>query len=272
MTPLALTFPSIDPILIEIGPLAIRWYALAYIAGVFGGVWYVRRLVIRPPALMTPAHVDDFLIWALLGIILGGRLGYVLFYKPAYYLANPIEILMTWEGGMAFHGGLLGVTAAIILFARKAGIDKWYLSDNVGCAVPIGLFLGRIANFINGELYGRASGDLPWGIAFPAGGPIPRHPSQLYEALLEGLVLFVVMNLLWRRESIRSKPGVLTGCFCVGYGLSRFVVEFFREPDRHLGFLAGGVTMGQTLSIPMILFGLWVMKRSIARPAVNAKA
>jgi phosphatidylglycerol---prolipoprotein diacylglyceryl transferase len=272
MTPFALTFPAINPILIELGPFAIRWYALAYIAGLFGGVWYARQLVLRPPALLKPSQIDDFLIWVLLGIVFGGRLGYVLFYKPAYYLANPAEILMTWTGGMSFHGGLLGVIAAIILFARKAQVDKWYVSDNVGCAVPIGLFLGRVANFINGELYGRFATDVPWAMAFPGGGPIARHPSQLYEALLEGLLLFIVMHLLWRNEAIRSKPGVLTGCFCVGYGLSRIVVEFFREPDRHLGFIAAGTTMGQILSIPMILFGLWVIRRSLAQPALKTKA
>ena len=272
MTPLALTFPAIDPVLVEIGPFAIRWYALAYIAGIFGGVWYVRRLVRKPPALMTPAQVDDFFIWVLFGIILGGRLGYVLFYKPAYYLSNPAEILMTWEGGMAFHGGLLGVIAAIYLFAKKINIDKWYVADNVGCAVPIGLCLGRLANFINGELFGRHAPDVPWAMAFPGGGPIPRHPSQLYEALLEGLLLFVVMHLLWRNESIRAKPGVLTGCFCAGYGIARSFAEFFREPDRHLGFIASGVTMGQILSVPMILFGIWVIWRSWKRPSVTSKA
>lgn len=266
MTPLALTFPAFDPVLIEIGPLAIRWYALAYVAGLFGGVWYVKRLVTRPPALMSPQQVDDFLLWVLFGIVLGGRLGYVLFYKPGYYLSNPLEIVMTWEGGMAFHGGLLGVIAAILLFAKVARVDKWYLADNVGCAVPIGLFLGRVANFINGELYGRMAPDVPWAMAFPAGGPVPRHPSQLYEALLEGLILFIVMNLLWRNEKLRTRPGVLTGCFCVGYGLARSIAELFREPDRHLGFIAGGVTMGQILSLPMILFGLWVIRRSLMRP------
>ncbi len=272
MTPLALTFPAIDPVLIEIGPFAIRWYALAYIAGIFGGVWYVRRLVRRSPALMTPSQVDDFFVWILLGIILGGRLGYVLFYKPAHYFANPIEIFMTWEGGMAFHGALLGVIAAILLFARKYKINKWYVADNVGCAVPIGLCLGRMANFINGELFGRPAPDVPWAMAFPGGGPMPRHPSQLYEALLEGLILFVVMHVLWRNESIRAKPGVLTGCFCAGYGIARSFVEFFREPDRHLGFIAGGVTMGQILSVPMILFGVWVIWRSSKRPSVTSQA
>ncbi|MFL2769584.1 MAG: prolipoprotein diacylglyceryl transferase [Rhodospirillaceae bacterium] len=267
MTPLALTFPAFDPVLIEIGPLAIRWYALAYLVGLFGGVRYARYLVLRPPILMKPSQVDDFLIWVLFGIICGGRFGYVLFYKPAYYLAKPAEVLMTWEGGMSFHGGLLGVILAIILFARKNRIDKWYVSDLVGCAVPIGIFLGRVANFVNGELYGRFAPNVPWAMAFPNGGPIPRHPSQLYEAMLEGLLLFLIMHVLWRKEAIRSKPGTLTGCFCVGYGVSRIIAEFFREPDRHLGFIASGITMGQILSLPMILFGIWVIKRSIAQPS-----
>lgn len=272
MTAFALPFPTIDPILIEIGPFAIRWYALAYIAGLFGGVWYVRRLVTRPPALMTPQQVDDFLIWALLGIVLGGRLGYVLFYKPGYYLSNPAEILMTWEGGMAFHGGLLGVIAAIILFARKYKIDKWYLADNVGCAVPIGLGLGRVANFINGELFGRPAPDVPWAFVFPNGGPVARHPSQLYEAALEGLVLFVILHLLWRRDWIRRHPGILTGVFCAGYAAARIIVEFFREPDRHLGFIAANITMGQALSVPLLVFGVWVIWRACSRSAVQDRA
>ena len=270
MTPLALTFPAFDPVLIEIGPLAIRWYALAYLVGLFGGVWYARCLVLRPPILMKPSQVDDFLMWVLFGVICGGRLGYVLLYKPAYYLAKPAEILMTWEGGMSFHGGLLGVVVAIILFARKNRINKWYISDLVGCAVPIGIFLGRVANFVNGELYGRFAPNVPWAMAFPNGGPIPRHPSQLYEAMLEGLLLFLIMHVLWRQNAIRSKPGILTGCFCVGYGVSRIITEFFREPDRHLGFIASGMTMGQLLSLPMILFGIWVVKRSIAQPSAIA--
>lgn len=269
MIPLALTFPTIDPVLIEIGPFAIRWYALAYIAGLFGGTWYMRRLVKKSPALMSPEHADDFLIWALIGIILGGRLGYVLFYKPAYYLSNPGEILMTWEGGMSFHGGLIGVTLAIILFARKIRIDKWYVGDTVSCAVPIGLFLGRLANFVNGELYGRMAPDVSWAMAFPGGGPIPRHPSQLYEAFLEGLVLFVILHILWRQDTIRKRPGIITGVFCSGYAISRIIVEFFREPDRHLGFLTFGLTMGQILSGALLVFGLVVIWRSLKRTTVT---
>ena len=265
MTVFAITFPNIDPVLIELGPFAIRWYALAYIAGLFGGAWYMRRLVVRSPALLTPKQVDDFLMWTLVGMILGGRMGYVLFYKPGYYLSNLGEILMTWEGGMSFHGGLIGVTIAIILFARRLGVDKWYVADNVGCVVPIGLFLGRIANFINGELYGRAAPDVPWAMAFPAGGPVPRHPSQLYEAALEGLVLLVLLHWLWRQDAIRHRPCVITGCFCAGYALARIFVEFFREPDRHLGLVLFGLTMGQLLSAALLIFGIWVIWRSVNR-------
>jgi len=259
---LAIPFPQIDPVIFAIGPLAIRWYALAYIAGLFAGVWYMRRLVQQPPALMTPQHVDDFFLWAMLGVILGGRLGYVIFYKPMEYLADPAAILKTWEGGMSFHGGLLGVIFAIMLFARKYKIDQWYVSDGVACVVPIGLGLGRLANFINGELWGRTAPDVPWAMVFPGGGDIARHPSQLYQALLEGLVLFLVVFYLSRDERIRRKTGTLTGVFVIGYGVVRIIGEFFREPDAHLGFLAMGFTMGQMLSIPMVLFGAWCVWRA----------
>jgi phosphatidylglycerol:prolipoprotein diacylglycerol transferase len=260
---LALAFPNIDPVLIHLGPLAIRWYALAYIAGLFAGIWYMRWLVKSPPALATPQQIDDLMLWLLGGIVLGGRLGYVLFYKPGYYFANPSEILRTWEGGMSFHGGLLGVIVAIILFARHAKVNQWYVADNIACAVPIGLGLGRIANFINGELWGRpAPPDLPWAMVFPGGGDVPRHPSQLYQAVMEGLILFVVMHLLWRNESIRNRPGMLTGYFCIGYGIARIIGETFREPDAFIGFLAGGTTMGQLLSLPMILAGIYFIWRA----------
>ena len=261
MSVLALPFPMIDPVAFEIGPLVVRWYALAYIAGLFGAMYLMKWMVKKPPALMTGPQIDDFLLWALLGTVLGGRLGYVIFYKPLYYLNNPVEILQTWTGGMSFHGGLIGVTLAMILYARRIGVDKWALSDLVSCTVPIGIGLGRIANFINGELYGRPS-DVPWAMVFPGAGPEPRHPSQLYEAALEGLVLIVVLHILWRNEAIRCKPGILTGVFCAGYGVSRFVVEFFRTPDAHLGLLAAGATMGQLLSLPLILFGVWAIWRA----------
>ncbi len=258
----AIAFPQIDPVIVSFGPLAIRWYALAYIAGLFGGVWVMRRYVQKPPALMTPQQVDDFFLWAMLGVILGGRIGYVLFYKPGSYLHDPLSILKTWEGGMSFHGGLLGVILAIILFARKYKIEKWFVSDGVGVVVPIGLGLGRLANFVNGELWGRTAPDVSWGMVFPGAGDVPRHPSQLYQAGMEGVLLFTIMIVLSQSESIRRKPGTLTGVFCACYGLFRIIGEFFREPDAQLGFLAFGATMGQLLSIPMVLFGLWCIWRA----------
>lgn len=251
---LTLPYPQIDPIAFEIGPLAIRWYALAYIGGLLLGWWYCRRLTARSPdGNVTVQAFDDFLLWATLGVLLGGRLGYVLFYMPGYYLENPAQILVLWEGGMAFHGGLLGVVAALLLFAWKRGIKVFALSDVVACAAPIGLFLGRVANFINAELYGRPA-DVPWAMVFPGGGPLPRHPSQLYEAILEGLLLFIVLFVVQRRGGL-TRPGLATGVFLAGYGVGRFAAEFFREPDAFLGFLALGTTMGQLLSIPMILAG-----------------
>jgi phosphatidylglycerol:prolipoprotein diacylglycerol transferase len=253
---LALPFPAIDPVAVQIGPLAIRWYALAYLVGFVAGwrycIWLARQDHCRPSA----EDFDDFLTWAVIGVILGGRIGYVLFYQFDYYLANPLEILAVWHGGMSFHGGLTGIALAIILFARRRGFPALALGDLIACAGPIGLFFGRIANFINGELYGRAA-DVPWAVIFPRGGGIPRHPSQLYEAALEGLVLFAVMAVLAQRPSVRKRPGLLAGVFFTGYGFARITAEFFREPDPQLGFLLGGhATMGQILSIPMVLLGL----------------
>ena len=263
----ALTFPAFDPIIFEIGPFAVRWYALAYIAGLFGGIWYGRWMVKHPPQLMTPSQIDDFLLWVLAGVVLGGRLGYVLFYKPGEYLANPLAIVKTWEGGMSFHGGLLGVTLAIILFARSIKVNQWYIADLVACAAPIGLGLGRLANFVNGELWGRVT-NVPWAMVFPGSGPDPRHPSQLYQAALEGLVLFVLLHILWRNENIRNRPGIITGVFWIGYGVARIFGELFREPDAFLGFLFAGATMGQLLSVPMILFGVFSIWRARRGPAV----
>ncbi|WP_097279379.1 prolipoprotein diacylglyceryl transferase [Caenispirillum bisanense] len=255
----ALPFPAIDPIAIELGPLAIRWYALAYLTGLLGGWWYLRFLARRTPGGPNDVQVDDFLVWATLGVVLGGRLGYVLFYKPSYYLANPLDILKVWQGGMAFHGGVLGVLVAIYLFSRLRKLSFLRLGDLVCAVVPIGLFFGRIANFINGELWGRPAPDVPWAFVFPHGGDVPRHPSQLYEAVLEGLVLFVVLHLLWRVTALRERQGFIAGAFLAGYGISRFIVEFFREPDDFLGTVAAGMTMGQLLSLPMILVGAALM-------------
>jgi len=262
-------FPNIDPVLIELGPVVIRWYSLAYIAGLVVGWRMMAALAKRPaagvPAAAGPKDVDDYLIWVTLGVILGGRLGYVLFYKPAFYAANPAAILQVWQGGMAFHGGLLGVVVATALFVHRRKLSFLAFGDIIACAAPIGLFLGRIANFINGELFGRVA-DVPWAMVFPRGGPAPRHPSQLYEAALEGLVLFIVLHLVWRSENLRARPGLLSGVFLAGYGLARAAVEGFRQPDAHLGFLLGGATMGQLLSAPMILIGVWLIVRAL-RPS-----
>ena len=267
----ALTFPQFDPVAIHLGPLAIRWYALAYIAGLLLGWAYLRRLVAFPPRALTILQLDDFLVWATLGVVLGGRLGYVLFYKPGFYLSNPAEIVMVWHGGMSFHGGMLGVLVAMAAFCRRDRLSLPALGDLVSCAAPIGLFFGRLANFVNGELFGRAApADLPWAMIFPGGGPIPRHPSQLYEAGLEGLALGLIMYLLWRRPSVRLVPGTLAGAFLIGYALARITGEFFREPDAFLGFLMGGATMGQLLSLPMAAAGIalvvWARRRNPAKP------
>ncbi|MDJ0942708.1 MAG: prolipoprotein diacylglyceryl transferase [Kiloniellales bacterium] len=271
---LALSFPEIDPVLIQIGPIAIRWYALAYIAGLFLGWRYCLRLGTRySPAKLGPDFFDDLLLWATLGVVLGGRIGYVLFYKPMYFLTDPIQIVKVWEGGMSFHGGLLGVTLAIVLFARRRQVDMIAVGDVVAAATPIGLFFGRLANFINGELFGRVT-DAPWGMVFPQGGPEPRHPSQLYEAVLEGLVLFVVLYVLVRLGGLRHR-GMMIGIFLSGYGLSRFLVEFVREPDAHLGVLFQFVTMGQILSLPMILLGgfviFWSLRAGRSDSAASAQ-
>ena len=265
MITLAIPYPVIDPVLIEIGPFAIRWYALAYIAGIIGGWRYLRWLIRRPGWQITAEALDDLLLWVTLGIVLGGRLGYVLFYRPAYYLQNPFEALAVWHGGMSFHGGMLGVILAIVLFAIVRRLPMLELGDLVACAAPIGLFLGRLANFVNGELYGRVS-DVPWAMVFPNGGPEPRHPSQLYEAMLEGLVLFAVLSWFATRPREPGQAGRLGGIFLVGYGLARTFAELFRQPDAHLGFLIGGLTMGQLLSLPMVLFGLWLIVRSTRGP------
>jgi phosphatidylglycerol:prolipoprotein diacylglycerol transferase len=253
-------YPAIDPVLIEIGPFVVRWYALAYIAGLVIGWRWCLMLAKRPPLFVTAEAVDDFLVWATLGVVLGGRLGYVLFYKPDYYLANPLEALQVWHGGMSFHGGALGVILAIALFCRQRRINFLAFGDIIVCAAPIGLFFGRIANFINSELWGRVT-DVPWAMVFPNGGPLPRHPSQLYEAFLEGIVLFLVVNGLERFTAIRERPGALSGVFLIGYGIARIVAELFREPDSFLGFLAFGLTMGQILSLPFVLVGLLLLLR-----------
>jgi phosphatidylglycerol:prolipoprotein diacylglycerol transferase len=257
-----LLFPNLDPVAIQIGPLAIRWYALAYIVGIILSWRLMRRLVTLSPVVATTVQVDDFVSWATLGVVLGGRLGYCLFYQPSVYLADPIAILRVWTGGMSFHGGMLGVTIAILLFCRHHRIFILGFSDRLAVCAPIGLGLGRVANFINGELWGRpASPSLPWAMIFPRADAVPRHPSQIYQALMEGLILFLIMFFLSRSEAIRARFGLMTGIFLIGYGVARIIGEFFREPDDFLGFLWLGATMGQLLSIPMVVAGLWLVVR-----------
>ena len=263
----ALPFPAIDPVLVEIGPLAIRWYALAYIGGLFFGWWHAGRLM-RNDALWLPgqprpdaARMDDLLLWCALGVVLGGRLGEVLFYNPAQYLANPVEIIAFWNGGikgMSFHGGLAGCALAALAYAHRQGWPRRSTLDVLAVVAPVGLFLGRIANFINDELWGRPS-DVPWAVMFPNGGGIPRHPSQLYEAATEGIVLFVLVSVAARRGAFH-RPGWTAGLFGVGYAAARFFCEFFREPDAQQGFLFGGwLTMGMLLCLPMAAIGAWLM-------------
>jgi len=270
---LVIPYPHIDPVLVHLGPLAIRWYALAYIVGILAG-WVYARAIIRNDKLwvgkapMTLAAFDDFLLWVTLGIILGGRTGYVLFYNLPHFVEHPAEIFQLWNGGMSFHGGFTGCVVAVVLFGRKSGIPILSLGD-VTCAVgPIGLFLGRIANFINGELWGRPT-DVPWAMVFPSGGPIPRHPSQLYEAGLEGLALLAVLFVLIRLGALK-RPGLIIGAFAVVYALARSFSEFFREPDAQLGFLWGGATMGQLLSIPLFIAGVCFIVYAWRHPAREA--
>ena len=220
-------------------------------------IWIAKK----SPEGVIKLHIDDFIIWATLGIILGGRLGYVLFYNFSYYRSNPIDILALWQGGMSFHGGLVGVTVAVYLFSKRRGYNWIAFGDIVACAAPIGLFLGRVANFVNAELYGRIT-DSPLGMVFPGGGELPRHPSQLYEAFLEGLVLFFLLFLLLRQRNVISRSGLLGGVFLLGYGIARFFVEFYREPDMHIGLMTMGTTMGQWLSLPLILLGIWLIVRA----------
>ena len=262
-----LLYPQFDPVLVQLGPFAIRWYALAYIAGLVIGWRVVRRAVQWPPAVATPLQVDDFLTWATLGVVVGGRLGYVLFYQPGRFLAAPLQIFEVWQGGMSFHGGMLGVAIVIVWYCRRQHIPVLGFADRVAIIAPLGLAFGRVANFVNGELWGRAAPDwLPWAMAFfPGGGPTPRHPSQLYETFLEGVVLLAVMLVLGWRESLRARFGLLTGVFLIGYGVARIAAEFFREPDAFLGFLWAGATMGQLLSVPMLLAGGWLIWRTRAR-------
>ncbi len=267
MANVGIPFPDIDPVLFSVGGLDIRWYALSYVVGIFLGWWYLGRLDRREPKVMSQKAYDDFIIWAVLGIMVGGRLGYVLFYGLEFFLKNPSQILAVWNGGMSFHGGLLGAMVAAWLMCRRYKMRFLSFMDLCACVTPIGLFFGRIANFINGELYGRPT-DVPWAVIFPD-DPFARHPSQLYEAGLEGILLFFIMLIAFRSK-LRDKTGALSGVFLIGYSISRMFVELYREPDEHIGFLFGSLTMGQLLSIPMILGGIWLILRKNVTKSVVA--
>jgi phosphatidylglycerol:prolipoprotein diacylglycerol transferase len=265
-------FPDFDPVLLQIGPFAIRWYALAYVAGILLG-WRYAVLLVRNTRLwtnrappVTTEQIDDLVLWVTLGVIVGGRLGHVLFYTPSIIWQDPLEIVQVWHGGMSFHGGALGVFLAMILYAwRNTEVDLWRLGDLLAACAPIGLFFGRIANFINGELWGRPT-TLPWGVVFPGAGLAPRHPSQLYEALLEGVLLFIVLRWATHGARLTNRRGVVMGVFTAGYGLIRVSLENVREPDSYMPHFPLGLTMGMLLSIPMIAFGLWLIWRGMREP------
>lgn len=262
---------DLDPIALDLGFFELRWYSLAYLAGIVIGYLYLLRMIKQPGAPMARRHADDFVFYVTLGIILGGRLGYVLFYRPLYYLQNPIEIPQLWDGGMSFHGGLIGSALAALYLARRNGLSFIRVADYAAICGTFGLFFGRLANFVNGELWGRPS-DAAWAVIFPTGGNVPRHPTQLYEAALEGVALFLILwGLFWFTRA-RFRPGLLGGVFLLGYAASRFVVEFFRMPDPHLVEFArqSGLTMGQWLTVPMILLGLYLVLTSRRREPVMA--
>ncbi len=276
----AIPYPVIDPVLVDLGPFPIRWYALAYVAGIVLGWFYMKRLCaadrlwgeVRHP---TPLSVDDLVVYVALGIVLGGRLGYVLFYNLPYFVEHPLEIVAAWNGGMAFHGGLIGTVIGMAIFARRAGVRFLSVADGVAAVVPIGLFLGRVANFIKPELWGREAPDFAFAMVFPGAGPVPRHPSQLYEAGLEGIGLFVLLAVAIRLGALK-RPGLSTGLFAAGYALARIASEFFRQPDAQLGFLFGGATMGMLLSLPLLAAGLGLIayalrpRRRVDRAGVPA--
>jgi len=265
-----LPFPDINPVAVQIGPIAVKWYGISYVVGILLGWLYARTIVSTPrlwrndTPVMTKLDIDDFVFWAAIGIVVGGRLGYVLFYDLPVYASNPISAFEIWNGGMSFHGGITGTVIAMILFSYRRKLSVWSLFDVVAASCVFGLFLGRIANFINGELYGKVS-DLPWAVVFPADEPFAHHPSQLYEAGLEGLITGLILAfLIFFRGGLKT-PGLVSGVFVTLYALSRILVEFVRMPDHQLGYLYGGwLTMGMLLSTPMLLIGLWGIWRARA--------
>ncbi len=260
----AIPYPSISPVFFEIGPLQFRWYGLMYLIGLTTAYFYIKHKVDQKGLTITKDQVYDMIVWAALGIFIGGRLGYTLFYNFSYYMQHPAKIIAVWEGGMSFHGGLLGTIVSLIWFGKRHGIPIYTLADLAAAVTPIGLGFGRMGNFINGELYGRST-DVDWCMVFPTGGPACRHPSQLYEAGLEGLLLFTVLWLIGRKA---TPPGTIFWSFITGYGLCRLFVELFREPDAHIGFIFGSLSMGQILSLPMIVVGVFMLSMGYQRQAL----
>lgn len=263
---MALPFPQIDPVALAVGPFQIHWYALAYVAG-FILAWRLARIICAkdgPDHRPNPVDIDDYISWAILGVLLGGRMGYILFYNLPVYLDHPLEAIKVWHGGMSFHGGAIGVIASLLLFSKIKKVPLMRLADVASAVAPLGFFLGRVANFINGELYGRVT-DVAWGVVFPRGGPEPRHPSQIYEAISEGLFLFAICFALIQFSAMRNRPGLVSAAFLFFYGLFRFTCEFFREPDVQLGFILDQVTMGQILCLPMMVAGVVIFIMSWKR-------
>lgn len=264
----SIPYPQIDPVFLELGPLQFRWYGLMYLIGLAGAYFFIKGRVVAKGLSLSKDQIYDMVVWAALGVFIGGRLGYTLFYNLPYYLQHPTKIIAVWEGGMSFHGGLLGTIIALAWYSKRQGIPAYTIADLAAGATPIGLGFGRIGNFINGELFGRAT-DVDWCMVFPNGGPACRHPSQLYEAGLEGLLLLAVLWLIARKT---TPPGTVFWSFIAGYGVCRFIVEFFREPDAHLGFIIGSFSMGQMLSLPMMVLGAFMLALGFQRQALRQPA
>ena len=257
---MSIQFPDIDPVALDLGLIQIRWYSLAYIAGFLFSYWYINKIAVQKDRIMSSLQLERFISYSVLGVILGGRLGYILFYNLDFYAMNPMRVLYLWEGGMSFHGAAIGLCITVWLCALREKIDSWYLFDVISCCVPLGLCLGRITNFINAELYGRTT-EIAWGVIFPNAGLSPRHPSQIYEAILEGVLPFIILNVLRRFQFFTAGKAKLCGMFCLLYGGARIFVEQYREPDYQLGFIYQEFTMGQVLSLPILVVGIILVSR-----------
>ncbi len=254
-------FPAVSPIIFSIGGFSLRWYSMAYLVSIVLAWILINKTITKYNIGISKQNIEDLAFYATIGIILGGRLGYVLFYGGSYFWHHPLHIFYLWQGGMSFHGGLIGTVLAMWYFAKKIDRPFLQIADLVALFAPIGLFLGRLANFVNDELWGTVTHSVPWAVKFPSGGFLPRHPSQIYEALTEGLLLLIILNCLFKNKNIRNKNGIISGCFVAGYGFCRFIIEFFRQPDAHIGHLWLSLSMGQILCIPMILFGIFLILR-----------